>query len=90
MTRVLVLGVGLLLGYSAAATFPLTAQESNLPPIFKIGQPICTIRGLSPGERFQVEAISGAWVQVRGVGGATRPYWIKPESLQVGFLECGL
>jgi hypothetical protein len=90
MTRVFVLGVGLLVGYSAATLPGTSAQESRLPPIFKAGAPVCTIRGATPGERLQVEVISGTWVRVRGVGGATRPYWINPESLQVGFLECGL
>ena len=89
MKRLFVLSVCLLLGYSAAM-FPVTAQEGGLPPIFKVGQPVCTIRGSVLGERFQVETIRGTWVLVRGVGGATRPYWIKPETLQVGFMECGL
>jgi hypothetical protein len=90
MKRVFVLGFGLLLGYSAAVLPVTSAQETSLPPIFKVGAPVCTIRGVTPGERLQVEAISGTWVRVRGAGGATRPYWIKPETLQVGFLECGL
>ena len=89
MRQVLLVSFGLLLGYSSAL-LPVAAQETSLPPIFKEGQPVCTIRGLSPGERFQVEAIRGTWIRVRGVGGATRPYWIKPETLQVGFLDCGL
>jgi hypothetical protein len=89
MRQTLILRVGLLLGYSAAM-LPVAAQETSLPPIFKVGQPVCTIRGLIQGERFQVDAIRGTWIQVRGVGGASRPYWIKPDSLQVGFLDCGL
>jgi hypothetical protein len=90
MRRAVVLGVGLLLGYLVAIRPGTSAQEAGLPPIFKAGTAVCTIRGATPGERFQVEEIRGTWVRVRGVGGATRPYWIKPESLQVGFLECGL
>ena len=77
MTRVLVLR-RIATWILCRSDFPIDRPGSNLPPIFKIGQPVCTILGLSPGERFQVEAISGAWLQVRGVGGATKPYWIKP------------
>lgn len=89
MRRVFVLA-GLLLGYFVAIRPGTSAQEASLPPIFKAGAEVCTIRGGSPGDRFQIEEIRGTWVRVRGLGGATRPYWIKPESLQVGFLECGL
>jgi hypothetical protein len=88
MRTILVLTCGVLIGILVASRSGRFAQDSALPPIFKVGQRVSTLRGLTAGETFLVEAINGTWVQVRGQGGATFPYWIKPESPQIGFLEC--
>lgn len=88
MKAIVLLAIGIVLGASLTVGPSLSAQDSALPPLFTVGQRVCTIQGLTQGDTYRVEAVLGAWIQVRGRDGATFPYWLKPESLPVGFMEC--